>query len=36
MNNNFNKKNIIEQLTIIKNYENNKPLKVKAYEKVIK
>ena len=36
MNNNFNKKNIIEQLTIIKNYEINKPLKVKAYEKVIK
>ena len=36
MNNNFNKKIIIEQLTIIKNYENNKPLKVKAYEKVIK
>ena len=37
MNKNFNKKNIIEQLTIIKNYEihNNKPLKVKAYEKVI-
>ena len=35
--NNFNKKNIIEQLTIIRDYEiqNNKPLKVKAYNKVI-
>ena len=37
MNKKFNKKIIIEQLTIIRNYEmiNCKPLKVKAYNKVI-
>ena len=37
MSNNFNKKNIIQQLTIIKDFEfqNNKHLKVKAYNKVI-
>ena len=37
MNKKFNKKNIIEQLRIIRDFEiiNNKPLKVKAYNKVI-
>jgi len=37
MNKKFNKKNIIEQLRIIRDFEiiNNKPLKVKAYNKII-